>query len=102
MSENFDDDVERAIPISGFDEGGEPELLVMKNGQVVASFEFMPPSDYDDRDAFDGFDEEMAAAIGTEVQWEDREWFVIPAPRPDTVERLVAFLSGYRKQLADK
>jgi len=99
MSQDTEDDVAKIIELSGFDEAGEPELRLMKDGQLYVYFNFMPPSDCQDEEAFDSFDEEMAQAIGVEVEWEDREVFLIPSPKADTVERVTAFVSSYRKSM---
>lgn len=94
-------DVVRTVPLSGFDPGGEPSVRVVSDGSLEVWFEFMPPSDEpDERDAGLGryarFDQEMAAAIGVAVIWEDREVFRIEEPAADTLDRLRQFLAGYR------
>lgn len=99
MDQETDSDVAQTIELSGFDEEGEPELRLMKNGHLYVVFNFMPPSDCEDEEAFDSFDEEMARATGVEVEWEDREMFLIQSPQADTVERVTAFILGYRKNL---
>ena len=95
-------EIVKTIELSGFDSGGEPEIRMMANGYIYVVFNFMPPSDAEDEDGdlgvFDEFDQEMAEAIGVEVIWEDREFFLIESPQADTVERISAFISGYRKQ----
>lgn len=96
MSDDIDD-VERIIALSGFEAESEPELRVMKDGHYQVVFNFMPPSDCEDEAAFEQFDEEMAQAIGVEVDWEDRELFLIQAPQADTIERISAFVADYRK-----
>ncbi|MET0981650.1 MAG: WGR domain-containing protein [Telluria sp.] len=97
MDQDEGNDVAQVIELPGFDVDGEPELRVMKNGQLYVVFNFMPPSDCEDESQFDSFDEEMARAIGVDVEWEDREVFLIDAPKADTVERIAAFVSSYRK-----
>lgn len=92
-------DVEKIIELSGFDPEGEPELRVMRNGHLLVVFNFLPPSDCEDEDAYDSFDEEMAEALGVEVAWEDREMFLIASPKADTIGRIAAFVAGYRKNL---
>lgn len=99
MSQNTEDDAAKTIELSGFDEEGEPELRLMKNGQLYVYFNFMPPSDCEDEEAFDSFDEEMAQAIGVDVEWDDREVFLIASPKADTVERVTAFVASYRKNM---
>lgn len=97
MSEN--NGSEQVIALSGFDAEGEPELRVMGDGTLYVVFNFMPPSDCDDESAFDSFDEEMAQATGVEVEWEDREVFLIQSPKKDTIERITEFVSAYRRNL---
>jgi predicted DNA-binding WGR domain protein len=97
MDQDSDYDVTQVIELSGFDADGEPELRMMKNGQLHVVFNFMPPSDCEDEEAFDSFDEEMAQAIGVDVEWEDREVFLIAAPQADTLARVAAFIADYRK-----
>jgi hypothetical protein len=94
-------DVIRTIQLSGFDSAGEPEIRVMVNGDLYVVFNFMPPSDSPDPDdlgTFRNFDQEMEKAIGIPVRREDREFFLIKSPRPDTVERLRNFVSKYRSK----
>lgn len=99
MEDNNDSEVARIVALSGFDAEGEPELRFMSNGHLYVVFNFMPPSDCEDEDVFDEFDQEMAEAIGVEVDWEDREMFVIQEPKADTAERISAFVASYRKNL---
>ncbi|CUI08781.1 hypothetical protein [Massilia antarctica] len=84
------------IALSGFDYGGEPEIRIMADGKVVLAFEYMPPSFVEDRDAYGNFDQQIEAAIGVPVLWEDREIFTIEAPAADTVARLTDFIQNYQ------
>ncbi len=91
----------RTIAIEGFDPEGEPQLDDDGQGSLRVEFAFFPPSwcppeHRADLGPFASFDQEMSVAIGLPVAWEDRELFVIEAAQPTTVERLVAFLLGYR------
>ena len=93
--------VVRTVPLGGFDSDGEPSVSVMSDGSLEVWFEFMPPSDEPDEGEdglgrFARFDQEMAAAIGVAVIWEDREVFRIAAPAADTLDRLRQFIAGYR------
>lgn len=94
-------EVFRTIPLSGFDSGGEPSIRVMSDDSLEVSFAFMPPSDAERGGPFGlgefaEFDQEMAAAIGVSVIWEDREFFLIEQPTADTLDRLRRFIEGYR------
>ena len=86
------------IPLAGFDPEGEPEIRVMKDGSLYVVFNFMPPSwGEDDPDQFDHFDEQLGAAIGQPVVWEDREFFRVERPAQDTVDRIRRFLAAYKR-----
>ncbi len=88
-----------SLLLTGFDSDGEPEIRLMKDGSLCLVFSFMPPSWEDEVDeSFRDFDERLASAIGTSVIWEDREFFLIPSPRPDTVDRIRMFIETYRTQ----
>lgn len=84
------------IELTGFDPGGDPRVQIMSDGSARLSFEFMPPSFIDDRNAYADFDRQIEAAIGVPVFWEDREVFVIPGPAPDTIARLTDFIQNYQ------
>ncbi len=84
------------IPLTGFDPDGEPEVRRMADGCLYIVFEFMPPSWAEDEpERFDDFDQQLAAAVGLPVEWEDREFFRVAQPAADTVERVRAFLASY-------
>jgi hypothetical protein len=85
------------IAFTGFDPKGEPDIEAAADGSIRVMFNFMPPSWVPDEQRkslgeFKDFDKRLAKALGIPVSWEDRELFVIHAPRADTVERLKAFL----------
>lgn len=90
----------QTIQLSGFDPNGEPVIRVMADGSLHVVFEFMPPSfaeDVDDLGPFKDFDKQMERAIGVPVAWEDREVFMIRQSNADTVDKIRAFVEGYRK-----
>jgi hypothetical protein len=94
-------DVVRTIPLSGFDSQGDPEIRVLADGRLYVVFNFMPPSDFEERDElgpYRDFDAQMSAAAGVPVRWEDREFFRIDSHRADTIDRLVTFISTYRSR----
>jgi hypothetical protein len=93
-------EIVEVLPLSGFDPKGEPRIERMRDGSLVVVFNFMPPSWADDDDAprFEQFDRELARMIGVRVEWDDRERFVIPRPKPDTVERLRVYLGRFRSR----
>lgn len=90
------------ICLSGFDPDGEPVLRVMDNGTLWLVFSFFPPSlAYEEQhDPFEDedFDKQLAQAIGVPVIWDDREVFLIQRPKADTIERIRAFIEGYRRK----
>jgi hypothetical protein len=86
------------IPLAGFDPDGEPEVRRMADGSLYVVFNFMPPSWAEDEpERFDDFDQQIARAAGVSVEWEDREFFRVARPAPDTVERVREFLRSYRR-----
>ena len=102
MDDDFDDDGNYCgdnIPLSGFDAKGEPEIRVIEEGQLHIFFNFMPHSHVTDpNDAeYDDFAEQMAAAIGVEVEQEDREVFVVYDASRATIDKISAFISNYHK-----
>jgi hypothetical protein len=93
----------RTVRLTGFDPGGEPSIREMADGSLEVSFEFMPPSDVERAGhpglgEFAAFDSEMSAAAGVPVVWEDREFFRIENAPPGTLERVQAFVEGYRRR----
>lgn len=93
------DDVVRRTCVTGFDPAGEPEIVERRDGSICVLFCFMPPSDCEHREAYflEYFQRQMEECIQSAVQWEDRELFVIPKPRADTVALVLRFLSTYRE-----
>jgi hypothetical protein len=96
-------DVVKSVDIEGFDPAGEPEIRVMSDGSLRVILSFMPPSDVEPSSEsefgpFANFDKEMAVAAGVPVLWDDRETFVIANAPPGTVEKVKAFIEGYRNQ----
>ena len=93
----MDEPVE-VIPLAGFDPAGEPEVRRMADGSLYVVFNFKPPSWAEGAPGrFDDFDRQLAAAAGVPVEWEDREFFRVARPAPDTVERVRAFLASYTR-----
>lgn len=89
--------VVKTIAVRGFDPGGEPEIREMSDGTLVLIFNFMPPSYAEDEEVeYADFDEQIERAVEVPVRRDDRELFVIPKPRKDTVEKLKSFLEAYR------
>lgn len=87
------------IPLTGFDPDGEPEIRAMADGSLYVVFNFMPPSWAEEEpEKFDDFDRQLAKAVGVSVAWEDREFFRIDQPRPDTVQRVREFVKSYPRQ----
>ena len=79
----------KTIPIPGFDPHGDPEIRLMDDGSMYLVFNFMPPSWAGDDPAwFDTFDKMLQQALGVDVLWEDREFFLIRSPLAGTEERI--------------
>lgn len=88
-------EVKRTIPINGFDPQGEPEIREMSDGSLQLWFNFMPPSFAPDDDKrWASFDKDLARELGVAVVQDDREVFLIRAPRADTIERLKRYLAS--------
>jgi hypothetical protein len=88
----------KAVPLSGFDLGNEPEIRIFPEGHLMVVFEFMPPIAWEmDGSDEDAFAAEMSADIGVEVAEEDRGLFLVTHPAADTVERLREFVLNYRR-----
>ena len=88
------------ILLPGFDPDGDPEIRRTATGRLWLVFNFMPPSwvAESDMDPCDDFDRQLEAAIGVPVVWEDREFFRIDTPQPDTIDRIKQFLADFRAQ----
>lgn len=84
------------VPVSGFDESGEPEIRIMRDGSYEILFNMMPP-DFADLWApcFDEFDERLAKKLACDVEWADRELFVVPTPGPETLWMALDYLSNF-------
>lgn len=100
----MEDGVEE-YPLEGFDPDGEPYVRRTAAGRVWLGFNFMPPSWADEADCagpggpWADFDDQLSRALGVPVVWEDREWFRIDHPRPDTVAAIASFLVAVRHRL---
>lgn len=81
--------------VDAFDHG--TRISVMSDGSVTLKVPQMPPSWRTQR-AFDGFQAELAEALGVQVEGLDKELFRIPRPTDDTVARLKTFLLERRRR----
>ena len=63
-------DVVKTIALTGFDPQGDPEIRVLADGTLYVVFNFMPPSDFEDRDMgpYHDFDAQLSAAAGVPVR----------------------------------
>ena len=92
------DEPEQIVEVSGFDPEGEPEIRVMADGSMWVILQFLPPTWAElEPERFDNFDSQLAEATGVPVHWEDREFFRIDRPVPDTIDRVKSFLECYLK-----
>jgi hypothetical protein len=94
-----------ALPkIKGFDRQGEPELRGGENGGLELVFNFMPPTtaagEERSPDLFENFEKVLSAHIGVAVACDDRETFIIAAPKDGTAEKLATYLSSFWKEHA--
>jgi RNA polymerase sigma factor (TIGR02999 family) len=65
---------------------------------LVALAEPATAPDADLLDLHAALDRQLEAALGTPVVWEDREFFLISRPLPDTIERIKRFLAEFRRK----
>jgi len=93
-------DVVKTIPLAGFDPYGEPEVRMLRNGDMEVVFNFMPPSFAQGKGEgrYENFDKDMSLAIGMPVSWEDREFFYIEKPHQDTLDRVRQFVATYHQK----
>lgn len=73
----------------------------MDDGSLQLRMDMMPPEWARPGQFFDGFQDDLAAAIGAPVEGLDRELFRIDRPRADTVEAIRHFLHELKRQPAD-
>jgi len=97
-------DVRATITLGGFDPVAEPVVRELRDGSLLLIFAFMPPL-VCERDAskaarfnFDTFGTEIEREAGVPVIWDDRDVFVIPQPKGDTVEKMQSFFQDYWKR----
>jgi hypothetical protein len=88
----------KVVTLTGFDAAGEPEIRVMPDGSLYVVFSYMPPPDLAEKEHYflSFFAKQMSHAIDLPVETEEREFFHIKNPRPDTIERLTHFVEQYR------
>jgi hypothetical protein len=94
--------VVETIPLPGFEEASsnDPEIRRMSDRSLFVVFNCMPPCFEPDAEAwyeslgpYAHFDDELQRAAGADVVWEDREFFRIAKPKPDTVAKLREFVA---------
>jgi hypothetical protein len=88
------------VLVSGFDPDGEPVVRTMADGSLQIHFEAMPPFFAEDAGIeaeFDDFRAKIESATGCKVLQDDRELFIIQAPREDTALTLQKWLESYPK-----
>ena len=94
-------EITETIGLQGFDQNGEPEIRREASGSMWLVFNCMPPSwldsGDDDMGPCEDFDIQLQQAIESPVLWEDREFFYIENPQPDTTQRIQMFLAAFRE-----
>jgi hypothetical protein len=99
------DEEYRIIKLKGFHPDNEPEIRVYPSpvDDIHVVFNFMPPfapPDFEEQvdfESVENFDAELSKAIGTEVIWEDREFFLIKKPNDQTIPKIKKFIRSYWK-----
>lgn len=98
---NSDNEVKKTIKVKGFDKDGEPEIQLLRNGDLRLIFEFMPPLNGNDNQSgniiFEDFDKELSKVIGKEIIWEDREVFHIEKAEKGDDKLLKKYLEEFWK-----
>lgn len=103
--------VVETLVVRGFENAAtnDPEIRRLNDGSVMVVFNCMPPcfepnveEIYTSLGPYESFGRQMQAAVGVEVSWEDREFFLIRAPKPDTIAKLRDFIVqfGQRRRAA--
>lgn len=91
----MDDEVVEEVRLDEFDRG--TTLTRMSDGCLHVALPLMPPSWWNGRDALESLDQDLARAVGAEVEWADKELFIIAEPPPDAIERVRACLLEVRR-----
>ena len=95
----LNEEIKKYIKVKGFDKDGEPQIQILKSGEIKIQFEFMPPLNGNDNQSdnliFENFDKELSAVIGKEVIWEDREVFLVLNPQKDDDKKLKKYLEEF-------
>ena len=93
-------EITRIHQINGFDPNGEPEVREMSDGSIFIMFNFMPPLDENgderEEELWDNFDDYLEKKLGVNVFWEDRELFLIPNPKTETLNEIVVLLIDFK------
>ena len=90
-----DDEPLTIVPLSGFDDDGEPEVRGMRDGSFEIWFNMMPPGFDSGSGEFDTFDKTLSTKLEKEVEWIDREVFRIADPGPDTLRRVMQYFAEF-------
>lgn len=97
-----DYEVAKKIAVHGFDTDGEPEIQIMKNGSLYIVFNHIPPSNGADPGGelgeFSEFDKYLSKELNEQVEWIDREFFLIKNPRKETAQKIKELLENYWKR----
>lgn len=97
--QKLSEEIKKTIKVKGFDKDGEPQIQILKSGEIKIQFEFMPPLNGNDNQSdnliFENFDKELSTVIGKEVIWEDREIFLIMNPQKGDDQKLKDYLEGF-------
>ena len=86
---------EKSQTIYGFDdEGGwDPTVTLHEDGNITIEFPEFPPNRIAEEGLEDDYDEVLAREFGTEICWEDREffWILDPESPEEMFNKVVAF-----------
>ncbi len=87
------------MTVNAFDDVGQPELRLMRDGSMEIVFNAMPPTWATDPAEFDDMDVQLQRALGAPVEWIDREVFRVASPNPALPFRAWEFLDNRRVRM---
>lgn len=92
---------ESRIIIDGFDEdGGWDPTISIHNDSIMIEFPEFPPQKIAEQGLENSYDEHLTRELGVQVNWEDREVFVIEdaANVEEMFNKVVAFFQGQAEE----
>jgi hypothetical protein len=91
-----DEDPIATHTLDAFDAGTTVD--VYEDGTLFLTFPLMPPSWWKGKDALESLGDDLAETLETEVEWADKELFII-SPPPAGTEQALARLRDFLAEL---